>query len=69
MHAALGIGLPPRARARLFGTRKSGKPRLHRSEGSHKATGYQKLSAITAARREIAVEGFLIDFVHVQQAV
>src|SRR5215471_14345855 len=69
MHAPLRMGLPLRPRAGLFGTRKSGEPRLDRSERPHEAACYQKFSAIAATRREIAVKALLIDFVHVEQAI
>ena len=56
-------------RAGLFGARKSGEPWLDRGKCPHEAACYQELSAITAAHREIAIKSFLIDFIHVEQAI
>jgi hypothetical protein len=66
MFVSLGMGMPPRPRAGLFGACKPGEPRLDCSERAHEAACYQELSTITATHREIAVKSLLIDFVHVE---
>jgi hypothetical protein len=49
--------------------RKFGEPRFDRGERAHEAARLQELAAPAAAFRQIAVEGFLIDLVHMEEAI
>jgi hypothetical protein len=60
------MGLAPRRRGGLFRPCEAGEPRLDRGERAHEAAGLKKLAAPATAFRQIAVERFLIDLVHVE---
>jgi hypothetical protein len=56
-------------RGGLFRPCEPGEPRLDRGERAHEAAGLKELAAPATAFRQIAVERFLIDLVHVEEAI
>ena len=61
-----GVARAPRG---LFRPCEPGEPRLDRGEHAHEAAGLKELAAPATAFRQIAVERFLIDLVHVEEAI
>ena len=68
MHAA-AIRLRCRPCALVLRTCKARKPRLDCGKHAHEAARLQEFATPAAARRQIAVEGFLTDLVHVKEGV
>jgi hypothetical protein len=69
VHAASTMGLALRRRTELLRPRQPREPRLDRGERTHEAACLQELAAPMAARRQIAVESFLIDLVHMEEGI
>src|SRR5690348_5769023 len=71
MQAALvgSLATGTAGRRRVSGLRQLGEPRLYRRQGAHEAAGTQQFTARAATCRQVAVESFLIDLVHMLKAI
>ena len=69
MHATVGLRTDHRPARRLLCLRKAGEPRLDSCEHAHKAARLQELPAEAATGRQVAIKSFLIDVVHMKEAI
>ncbi|RZN34478.1 hypothetical protein CWO90_06620 [Bradyrhizobium sp. Leo121] len=69
MHATVRLGTAHRPGAGLLRLRKAGEPRLDSSQHPQKAARLQELPAPAATGRQVATKSFLIDVVHMEEAI